>query len=201
MNKFLIFWFTCLLLLSCAEKKEEIKIDPLMNAYKVDGVKLEKDSIRKDMNFFLKKYNRSWSEQTKNKCIELLFIGQQEFKVNYRIILSIISIESQFNIKARGKNRGSTDYGLCQINSKYLTRRYKATEPLLKQYKIKYTSSKYDLGKNIFSSFMYLRDVSDYSDLIQFSDLILAYNQGVRGVKEKRPSSYYDRFLKEYLSI
>ena len=200
MKKLYVLCFVCLFICGCTVK-EIPKKDPLINAYKVDDMLLEKDKIRTDLTFFLTKYNRKWSQRDKEKCIEVLYCGQQEFRVDHRIVLSIISVESQYNIYAVGKNRKSIDSGLCQINSRYIKRRYKAAEPFLKQYKIKYTNSKFDIGKNIFSCMMYLRDISDYSDLIHFQDYILAYNRGVKGVKRSNCTIYYEKFMQEYLSL
>jgi len=200
MKKYLILWFIILLVVKCGYK-EEFRTDPLINSYKVDSVKLTKDIIKSDLNYFLHKYNRKWSQENKKKCIDALYYGQQQFDIDYKIILSIISVESQFNIYAKGRNRNSIDFGLCQINSKYLKHRYKDSEFYLKQYKIKYNDSKYDISKNIFSAFIYLRDISSYSDLIQFSDYISAYNRGVEGSKRRTDNKYYELFLKEYLSI
>ena len=200
MRKLLIFWFTCLFICNCTEK-EVPKKDPLIDAYKVDNVLLEKDQIKKDLNFFLTKYNRHWSQQDKNKCIEVLYYGQREYFIDYKILLSIISVESQYNIYAVGKNKKSTDFGLCQINSRYIKRRYKSASIALDYYHIKHSDSKYDIGLNIFSAYRYLRDISDYSDLILFSDYICAYNRGVRGAKESSNKIYYYKFMQELLSI
>lgn len=205
MRAFLIVWFTCLFVINCSfdTKKEKVVLkDPLDNSYLLDRRVIQESSIRDNLSYFLIKYNRKWAKSTRERCVNILYKGQQEFDIDYKIILSIISIESQFDIKAKGKNKNSIDYGLCQINSKYLKQRYKASEQLLKEYKIYFNKNdKYDIALNIFSSFMYLKDIHRYSDLIQFSDYITAYNQGVRGCKRNNDSRYYEKFMKEYMSI
>jgi len=204
MKKILILWFVILLVVKCSHENKIIT-DPLINTYKVDNVKLTKDIIKSDLNHFLHKYNRNWSEQNKNRCIELLYKGQLEFDIHYKIVLSIVAIESQFKIDAIGKNKKSIDYGLAQINSRYLKQRYRATEQYLNQHKIKYTDSKFDMNKNIYSCFMYLKNIMEYGDLVQFSDHIKSYNVGIRGCKlntmQKSANIYYNKFIQEYMSL
>lgn len=199
MKKYLIIWFVLLFVLRCSTEKN--KIDPLTYSYKVNPVILDKSIIEDDLNYFLKKYKRNWSVYTKAKFINIVYCGSKEFNINHKVVMSIIAIESQYRINVIGKNDHSKDFGLAQINSKYLKRRYKATEPYLTQYHIKYTDSKFDMSKNLFSAFMYLKDIDDYSDLVQFSDYISAYNQGVRGCRRNNNNAYYEKFLKEYMSI
>ena len=204
MKKYLILWFILLFVIKCTPENHFAK-DPLINAYKVDNDKLNKEIIKDSLNYFLYKYNRKWSIQNKQKCIDVLYCGQQEFNIDYKIIMALISIESRYNITAIGQNKNSKDFGLCQQNSKYINYRYKKVEPILKQYKIKYTNSKFDIAKNIFSCYMLLRNTNDYYDLILFRDFIASYNVGVRGIKQNHTqqiaNKYYERFLKEYLSI
>jgi hypothetical protein len=203
MKKWLILWFILLLIVKCTPEKNTI--DPLINAYKVDSTKLNKEIIKDNLNVFLNKYNRNWSLQNKQKCIDALYCGQQEYSIDYKIVMSIIAIESEYKITAIGKNKNSKDFGLCQINSKYINYRYKKVEPILDYYKIKYTNSKFDISKNIFSCYALLRNTNNYYDLILFRDFIASYNIGVRGVKQEHTQQiadrYYERFLQEYLSI
>lgn len=205
MKKFIILWFVILFLIRCSSEQNitnyRMEKDPLINSYQIDSEKIEKQTIKNHLNYFLTKYNRHWSKQNKEKCVDILYKGQKEFNIDHKIVLSIISIESQFNIKAIGKNKKSIDYGLTQQNSKYLKQRYKNAEQYLKEFKIKYTDSNFDIGKNIVSCFVYLHDINEYSDLIQFSDYITAYNQGVKGCKRNNDNRYYEKFMKEYLSI
>jgi len=209
MRKFLILWFIILLVVKCSNEKS-ITIDPLINAYKVDNVKLDKSIIKDSLNHFLHKYNRKWSQENKQKCIDALYYGQQEFDIDYKIVMSLISIESQYRIVVTGKNirRGkvkSIDYGLTQQNSKYIKQRYKSTEEYLNKYKIKYTNSNFDIGKNIFSCYMLLRDTNEYGSLIMFRDYIASYNVGIRGIRQehtqKIADKYFNKFMKELLSI
>jgi uncharacterized protein YcfL len=206
MKKFLVIWFTILFVVNCSSEKE-IKVDPLLNAKVLDKVVISKSVIKDDLNYFLKKHNRQWNKQNKERFIDAIYYGSQEFNINPKIIMSIVSIESQYKITAKGINRKgkkvkSIDFGLSQQNSKYLKHRYKATVPYLKEYKLKHNvKDKYDISCNIFACYMYMRSITDYSDLVLFSDLITAYNQGIRGAKRNNDSSYYEKFLKEFISI
>ena len=162
--------------------------------------------MEKDLDYMLTKYNRKWSYDNKNKCIHLLCKGQKEFDIDYKIVLSIIAIESQFDITAYNKNYKkkklkSIDYGLTQQNSLHYLKRYKSAERYLKKHGIKYTSSKYDMAKNIYACFIYLKDISDYAGFIHFRDYITAYNQGVTGATVNNNDDYYNKFMQEYLSL
>ena len=205
MRKYLILWFIILLVVKCSNEKS-ITVDPLINTYKVDNTKLNKSIIEDSLNYFLHKYKRKWSNENKQKCIDALYYGQQEWNIDYKIVMSLISIESQYRIVVIGKNKnGSKDYSLTQQNSKYIKYRYKATEEYLNHYKIKYTNSNFDIGKNIFACYMLLRDTNEYGNLIMFRDYIASYNVGIRGVRlghmQETADVYYSKFLKEYLSI
>jgi hypothetical protein len=80
MKKWLILWFILLLIVKCTPEKNTI--DPLINAYKVDSTKLNKEIIKDNLNVFLNKYNRNWSLQNKQKCIDALYCGQQEYSID-----------------------------------------------------------------------------------------------------------------------
>jgi len=201
MRKYIIIWFILLLVVKCNYNKEEIKIDPLVNAYKINDILLYKIIIKDDLNYFLTKYKRNWSNKEKEKFIDIIYYGSKEYNINYKVVLSIISVESQYIINAKGRNKTSIDYGLAQINSRYIKQRYKYSEQFLKKYKISYDiNNKFDIGLNIFSCFKYLKDISDCPDLLQFSDYVSAYNQGIKGCMISR-NNYYEKVLKELMEI
>ena len=203
-NKLLIIWFILIFVSGDCGVKHE-KHDPLQNAHIYKTNIITKYYIKKDLDYFLNKYNRHWTKQEKETCTNCLYSGYNEWHIDPKIILAIISVESEFNIRAIGKNKRSIDYGLTQINSRYIKQRYKATESYLKYYKIKYSNNNFDLSKNIFSCFMYLKDLSDTPELIQFGDYIKAYNCGVRGYKcskyQRQANNYYNKFMKNYMEI
>jgi len=182
--------------------KEEHKKDVLDNSYVISSEEIVKKEIQKDLNYFLHKHNRNWSWMNKKLFVEVMYAGQKEFEIDYRIVMSIISVESNYKIQARGKNKGSIDYGLTQQNSKYINQRYKVAEKYLNKLGFKYSQSPYDISKNIFSCYIYLHDMSDIPELIWFKDYINAYNKGVRGaLRNKTNDDYYNKFMKEFLEI
>jgi hypothetical protein len=198
MKKFIIIWF--IFILGCSFK-EEYKKDILENSYQITNEKILEYNIEKDLNYFLKKYNRNWSKQNKNKFVEVVYRGSKEFRVDPKIVMSIIAVESQYKIIIKGKNKNSIDYGLTQQNSLYITTRYKIAEKYLKQNNITYTNSKYDIGKNVFACYMYLKDISDSEALLHFRDYITAYNQGIKGALRNNNDTYYQKFMKEFMEI
>jgi hypothetical protein len=200
MKKFITLWFIFMFILGCSFK-EEHKKDILENSYQVTNENIQKYDIEKDLNYFLKKYNRNWSKQNRDKFIEVIYKGSTEFNIDPKIVMSIISIESQYRIVVKGKNKNSVDFGLCQQNSRYINQRYKATEEYLKRNKIAYTNSKYDIGKNVFACYMYLKDISDSEALLHFRDYITAYNQGIKGALRNNNDTYYQKFMSEFMEL
>ena len=201
MRKFMILWFMFVFILGCSFK-EEHKKDVLENSYVINSEKLQKKMITEDLNYFLKKYDRHWNYVNKKLFVEIVYAGSQEFNIDYKIVMAIVSIESNYNIRARGKNKGSVDFGLTQQNSKYINRRYRVAEKYLNKLGFKYSQSPYDISKNIFSCYIYLHDMSDVPELIYFKDYIDAYNKGVRGALRNTTNDlYYDKFMKEFLEI
>jgi len=209
MNKVIIFLITLLFMVSCSAPKvvEENK-DPLKAARVLDIESIVRHDIKTDLMFFLKKHKQNWTQANIQKCVDLLYAGEEEFNVEYKIVLAIMSVESQYNISAIGKNYNkkkklvSTDFGLSQQNSKYYKDRYKAAMPFLDEAGFKYdVNNRFDIGLNIYSCYMYLNDMTDYRDLICFSDYISAYNRGKDGAVNRSNNEYYNKFMIEYMSI
>jgi len=177
--------------------------DPLENAYEIKFNYKEdyKRQVRNNIDFFLKKHNRKWSDQNIDKLMTALIIGQQEFNINYKAVLAIISIESNFKINAVGKNKGSEDYGLTQQNSLYYEKRYKSAEKYLDEYGIQYTSSKFDISKNVISCYAFLNELRRSEHTTNLYEIIDAYNKGIRGMKRSNCMKYYVKFSKEFFNI
>ena len=200
MKRYIIF-FILFLFIPCFAAKSVIH-DPLENTFIYNPNIIIRSDIKEDLNYFLDKYNRKWSKQTKNRVVNLLFKGQKEFDIDYKIILSIVAIESQFKIRCIGKNKKSVDYGLTQQNSKYIKKRYRKAEIYLKKYRIKCYNSKFDLSKNIFSCFIFLDEIRQHEKIIYFDQWIKAYNVGIRGSTldsyQKVADRYYKKFRRHY---
>jgi hypothetical protein len=163
--------------------------------------------IEKNLNIYLTKYNRKWSKHFKKKVILTLQKGEIEFEINHRDILAIMSIESNFKLKAtNSNNNGTKDYGLCQINGpnyKYLN---KVSERVLNKHSIKYSLYKYNPSLNIMNCYAYLnwsKRVLKKRKVYSTKKLIQSYNVGVNGCistnknYKKIRAKYYKKFLKE----
>lgn len=205
MKKFMIIWFTLVFIAGCSleqELKPSNKKDVLDNAVVIADETTVKKEIQSNLNYFLHKHNRHWSWINKKLFVEIVYAGQVEFGISSKIVMAIISVESQYNIRAQGRNRNSIDYGLTQQNSKYINRRYAYAEKRLKALGFKYSSSIYDISKNVFACYAYLYDMSDIPELLYFRDYIDAYNKGVHGaLKNKTDNLYYQKFMTEYMEI
>lgn len=201
MKKLLALIIIGILFSACGEKR-----DPLTDAVIIDNEKLHKDIIQSNLNLFLFQYNRKWSKHNYYKVIDALYYGEQEFDIDHKIVLSIIAIESRFKINAIGRNSDSVDYGITQQNSLHIKQRYEASKKYLDKYNLKYSDTVFDINQNIFSCYMYLSEI-DRSHLVNsFSQMIKAYNVGIRGstLKDRRQSKaniYYEKFALNYIRI
>lgn len=197
MKKLTTILFIFLFSISCYSET-----DPLYKGKIYSVEKLNVSSIALKLNYFLNKYEQKWTKQQKSQAIRALYLGQKEFNIDYKIVMSIIAIESNYNIKA--KNKKSNDYGLTQQNNRYTKQRYLVSKKYLDKYKIKYNiKNKYDVSLNIFSCYLYLKELEQTSNTLYFPHYIGAYNVGYRGL-EKNSSiayNYYIKFMKEYMSI
>lgn len=166
---------------------------------------INKEEIRENLDYFLDKYNRNWNEDLRDNCVNIIYEGSREFNIDYKIVLACISVESQFNIYAKGYNRDSIDFGLSQQNSRYIDQRYLAVEKYLRKAGIPFTSSKFDMAKNIYSCFLVFKDIEQNPIINSFPDSIKAYNVGVNGIKMKIYKRvayhYYIRFYENYILI
>lgn len=196
-----------LLLLICIGcnnvKPEQIIVmnDPIIGAYEIDYKQIYKYQVKEDIRFFLKKHNRKWGEQNIEKLMQALIIGQQEFDINYKAVLAIISIESNFKITAVGNNGTSKDFGLTQQNSRYYESRYKNSEKYLDNYGINYSNSKFDIYKNVISCYIYLDYLRKSKHTNNLYEIVDAYNKGINGMRRNSCMKYYIKFSKEFFNI
>lgn len=201
----LIIYFTLVFLLSCSSESISIpKNDPLSNAkviYKIDN-RITKQKIKNKLNYFLIKYNQKWSQANKQKFINAVYVGQKEFDIDYKIVMSIVSIESNYNIRA--KNKKSNDFGLSQQNNKYIKQRYSTAKKYLDKHKVKSNvKDKYDIALSVMSCYLYLYEIEQSLNTFNFHHYICAYNTGKRGYYKYRETAdkYYNRFIEEYINI
>lgn len=149
-----------------------------------------------------KKYVPGSNHQT---FVDMIYFGSEYYKIDYKNIICIITIESEWNYLEYHVNRNNTiDYGLCQINSIHIESDYKIARELCDKYKIKYGKDIYDIKLNILSAFIYL----DYSrsELNRLSDFnkyrwITSYNTGVRGSGSIHYKEYADKYWNKFINI
>jgi len=159
-------------------------------------------TIAKNLDLKLNKFNRNWSKENKKIAINALKIGQDEFDIDHKIILSLMALESEMKIVITNKNtNGTVDFGLTMQNSRAIKQRYKAAEEILKRHGVKYSNSKFDINKNILSAYIYYNDIKREYEY-DFKRSIMAYNVGIRGAmlehKQKKGEKYFIAFAKHY---
>lgn len=207
---------------SIAEIVEEVNNnDVILNAKKIVSDNIKKPSkvktkeqlisekklsseeiIANDINIALKKFNRKWSNKNKKILKDTLYVGSKHYGINHRTVLSLISIESTFKIRAFNKNRnGTKDYGLCQINSINWKGLSKVSKKILDKNKIRYGKGKYNITLNVMNCYGHLNGskyVLKKKKRYSHKKMIQSYNVGVAGSLSK--SKKYSRIRKRYYS-
>jgi len=182
-----------------------------VNTPVIKTIKLQ-DEIAQDVNAGIKHYNRHWNKKNIDTLIKVLYIGQKEYSIDYKKVLGIIAIESNFKIKAINRNKHykygrvqySYDYGLTQINGPnwdWLTRQ---SHVILTKYNIKHDKYyKYDLATNVMNCYVYLnhaRNTLNKKGYFRLDKWIMSYNVGVTGSLTsyskyvKRRNKYYNKY-------
>jgi hypothetical protein len=134
----------------------------------------------------------------------MIYLGSELYGIDYKNIISLITIESEWNPLAYNYNKnGTTDYGLCQINSIHISENYNVARSICDKYKVSYSKDIYDVKLNILSAFIYLNDTRN--ELVALKDFnkqrwIISYNCGVFGSSSKKyevsANKYWDKFIK-----
>ncbi len=188
---------------TCNNTKHNVYKTNEKQIIKIDKSTIDEETIiLQNLNLKLKKFNRHWSEYNKRTAVKALKAGEDEFNIDHRIVLSLMSLESGMKIIITNKNADKTiDFGLTMQNSRYINARYKACEKILQRRKIKYSNSKFDIAKNIMACFLYINDIKKiHND--DFKRLIMAYNIGIRGTmmkdKQQKGEKYFMAFVKHY---
>jgi len=153
--------------------------------------------------------DQNWHYKDIRKLTKVLLVGEKEFKINHKIVLGIISLESGFKKTAHNKNKKSVDNGLGQINNKNWNRLSRASIKVLKKYKISYVNHKYNIALNVMNCFVHLND--NRKELKRKNKLtvktwIQSYNCGVRGTLTPdfvpiQKENYWKVFLFYYRAI
>jgi hypothetical protein len=139
--------------------------------------------------------------------------NHKDFRINYKVALAIMSIESEMNPYATGHNtNGTTDYGLGQHNSCCILTRYAQAVRLEREYKISTvrsaTMDRYDPLTNAISTLLYLRDnrtafeqvAKTNKKFIPLKTVVVAYNRGFNGALYvgNEQVKYFDKFMVVY---
>jgi len=197
--------------MQCENAKDIAKLKqkkPVKSGYVIMyNANFDKEFIRINLRHAMRFHKRKMSEGKIYYITEVLFAGQNKFDIDARDIIAIMSIESEFKIKAKGKNKKSTDYGLTQINSRNWNRLTKSSIKVLKEYSLPHGSryNKYDIGINIMNCFVYFnwtKHATNYKRTRNKMRWIQSYNVGLAGSISKKRSyrvarkRYWQRFLK-----
>jgi len=162
---------------------------------------------------------RAWRIADIKAVTQALQFGNnhKDFRIDYRVVLSIMAIESEMNPYATGYNtNGTYDYGLGQHNSCCIAERYARAIRLEREYKISTvrtaTMEKYDPLTNTIATIIYLKDnrtglesvARANRKFIPFKPFVVAYNRGFNGalyVDNSEQVQYYNRFIVAYARI
>lgn len=172
----------------------------------INDAKFEKEQILRYINIALRNlYVKKFpTDKQLYQMTEMIYFGSRYFGIDYRDIIAIITIESEWNYLAYQRNQnGTDDFGLCQINTSHLEGNYKIAKKICDQYKIYYTNSIYDINLNILSAFIHLND--GRNEMINQRNFnwyrwIVAYNVGVAGSlmsnRKHLAQKYWNKFIK-----
>lgn len=119
-----------------------------------------------------------------------LEIGERYFNTEKDIVLTVIFIESDFNVWAY--NEVTNDYGLSQQNGKYILDRYTAVKKILDKEKIECNiNHRFDIYLNVLACYYYL----DHCIELKGSK-----SQGIKKYNGtgKRAEAYLNKFLGVY---
>jgi len=163
-------------------------------------------NIKRDINIFLNKFGKVWNQKQIYQLAKVLQQGETYFDINYQDVLSIISVESEFDPKAFNNNENkTTDYGLTQINDINWNRLSQTSKKILNKYDISFNNNKYDISLNVMNCFVYL-NWSNYElkqkRVFTQKTLIQSYNVGINGSLSNsrnfiiKREAYYNKFLK-----
>ena len=87
--------------------------------------------------------------------VRALEIGERYFNTEKDIVLTVIFIESDFNVFAH--NEVTNDYGLSQQNGKYILDRYETVKKILDKEKIECNvNHRFDIYLNVLACYYYL---------------------------------------------
>lgn len=168
---------------------------------------IQKREISTNIYISMAEHHKTWSPENIQTLANVLYIGQKEFDIPHQTILAIMSIESQFTLKAINYNKGSksTDFGVAQVNSKTWPLVAPRAMEILSTHSVPFQDNKYDLALNVMNSFVYLNGTEEElgrRNSFNKYHWIKSYNVGVSGSLKTsgfykvRGDLYYSKYLK-----
>ena len=201
--------------------KTGIVKDAVQSTYEVDTsnlkpaiLEVDENQIEAAVRYRLDYHGRKLSDREVYTIVKIAYIGHTQYNINYLDVMSMISLESEWNKYAAGKNYrwkkingkkvkvlDSIDYGLTQQNSKSIKGRYSYASKILKKIGISHDkNNKYDVGLNTMSCILYLTSIrKEIGEGYSHRRMIASYNTGVVGYYKfpKKAKSYYNAFLQK----
>jgi soluble lytic murein transglycosylase-like protein len=181
------------------------KPEPKPKIYVVDNDIFTKEEIQATINkAYMIETGSKMNDKNIQTYVDVLYFASNYFKLDYKDIIAIITIESEWNPMAYGKNwNGTEDIGLCQINTIHLNNDYYISKQICLKYNIKHTNSLYDISLNILSAFIYMNDMRMKmisENRYYYRRYITSYNCGFNGSVSKNyrtsAEKYWNRFIK-----
>lgn len=184
-----------------------------------DG-KVSENDVRDDLIRTINHYGnmRVWRISDIKAVSQALQFGHnhKDFKIDYKVVLAIMAIESNMNPYATGYNtNGTSDYGLGQHNSDYITQRFGLAVRIEREYRIctlrGATMDRYDPLTNAVATILYLKDnranleavARNNKQYVSFKPFVVAYNRGFNGAMyvNNQEVPYFNKFMAVYTRI
>ena len=139
------------------------------------------------------KTNKIYKPDTNHQTyVDMIYFGSEYFGIDYKNIIAVITIESEWNSNEYHINRNQTvDYGLCQINSIHIESNYSCAKKICDKYKISYSKDIYDVKLNILSAFIYLNDMRTEMN----NENGYSYERWIKSIVLKNISLYMNWFM------
>lgn len=201
------------------KEKKEVKTDNYLYA----SHKATRAEVQETLNKALSMYSRnarSLSKRDVEGMVDILHYANnsEHFKINYKLVVAIISHESKMFRYARNHNRRkvngkwatvSIDYGIGQNNSRYIDQRFRESIAANNKYRmtdVAITTNKYDPVTGVIATVLYLKEVrtgivryyTGQKKPIDQRKMIIAYNAGLQStLNNVRSESFRARYYRE----
>jgi hypothetical protein len=176
---------------------QEIEKNPGIDENAFSSKFVTENEVKKDVIDTISFNNKKWSKKNIDDLTHILQFGNNHeyFKIDYKIVLSILSHESKMNIYETSKKNfdGSYDYGIGQQNSYFYKKRFIKACIIKEKYNIvktNCTTDNFDIIAGAIATLLYLKENRDQLDNygkttgkhITFEKWIISYNSGLSGI-------------------